>query len=203
MMRSPGASVRPSSIVAEASTDDGEILLDHNSTTASASLFGTLLHFIYSDELPPSFDVKHDSLELLVLADKYGCSNLKLHCEALVVEAGITIDAAAELFLLADSHSCALLREASLDVLAANPKSALASDGWKTLEKSSLLPEVTKAFFEPPRFDDNSSGEHGSVSVLRKRLAQAGKDVDGTREMLVKRLRTLDDSEHSDNDRSD
>ena len=176
------------SIAAEAaSSEEGEISFDTN-----ADLFRALLHYVYVDELPPSFHAKGDSLELLELADRYGCSNLKLLCETQVVERHITPESAAELFLFADAHSCALLREASLDALAANPKSAMASTGWAALEKSGLLPEVTKTFVEPPQFDDKNT-EHARISALRKRLAQAGQDVDGTREMLVKRLRTLND----------
>ena len=61
------------------------------------------------------------------------------------------------------------------------------SKGWGNLwESRDLLNEVLHAKFEV----DKTTNTDEKVSTLRKRLADQGKDVDGTKEMLVQRLKT-------------
>jgi hypothetical protein len=48
-------------------------------------VFGVILHFIYTDETPESTDPR----SVLEVADRFGCSHLKLIAEAEIVTAGI------------------------------------------------------------------------------------------------------------------
>jgi hypothetical protein len=65
-------------------------------------VFGVILHFIYTDETPESTDPR----SVLEVADRFGCSHLKLivHiAEAEIVKAGVDKQNAAELLLFADA----------------------------------------------------------------------------------------------------
>ena len=113
----------------------------------------------------------------------------------------ISIDNAAEMLLLADGQSCALLKETAMELVARNPSKMTKTSGWKTLQQSSsLLAEVFMHQSVTPAADiddDNENLDHVRVSGLRKRLAEQGRDVDGTKEMLVKRLKAGQDQDVS------
>jgi hypothetical protein len=53
-----------------------------------------------------------DAEGLLRAADKYGCVDVKLYTESMLVDKFLNTSNAARLMILRDSHSCALLKEA-------------------------------------------------------------------------------------------
>lgn len=67
---------------------------------------------------------------MLEVADRFGCTKMKLAAEYELVTAGINEVNAAEMFIFADQHRCALLREAAVDFFRAQPMAMMASDGW-------------------------------------------------------------------------
>ena len=126
-------------------------------------------------------------MDLLELADRLGFSDLKLFVESKMVEHGFAdVDAAIRMLFFADGHSCALLKEAALDLLVAKPNQAMQSSEWETLKESGrLCAEV---------FEHSFGGKATSVAELRHKLKRRGeKDVDGSKETLRKRLRRIEE----------
>ena len=151
-----------------------------------ADLFATLIRFMYFESLPSTFDLEQSGVEMLKLANKFGYSALKMYIEADLVGSNLlTVETAASYLLLADSNSFALLKEAALDFVCARSVEVMETEGWNEVKESSkLLAEILS------QIKGRKSVDEDRVSALRKRLADAGEDVDGTKEMLVKRCRT-------------
>lgn len=148
------------------------------------AIFETLLRFIYTDE-PPK--VMHDPREVLKVANRFGCSGLKLIAETEIVKAGIDAENAAELFMFADAHSCALLREAAREFCITHLSDIKNSAGWDHLKESTeLSDEIVGA--SPTKFSETSY-DTMRVATLRKKLDEKDLEVDGTRETLIRRLK--------------
>jgi hypothetical protein len=77
--------------------------------------------------------------ELLLAGNRFGCSHLKLYSESIIIDKYLCLDNASEYLPLADSHSCALLKEVAMDVISNNPKQAMESKNWFMIEESSRL----------------------------------------------------------------
>ena len=88
--------------------------------------------------------MKEDGLELLKLANRFDYAQLKLQLEADLIEADIIgVENAAEILLLADSHCCAMLKEAAMHIVADHYPEVSKTEGGKDLkETASLLHEV-------------------------------------------------------------
>ncbi|KAF8765985.1 hypothetical protein HU200_007959 [Digitaria exilis] len=115
-----------------------------------ASVFKVLLHFIYTDLLPP--DVVDDDGEsetmamaqhLLVAAERYGMERLKLMCEDKLCNY-VGTSSVGTILALAEQHGCDGLKKACLKFLmsGSNLKVAIATDGFDHLAKS--CPSVLK-----------------------------------------------------------
>lgn len=151
--------------------------------------------FHYIEEVPSDFDMEK-AVELLKLADKFGFVNLKILMEAMIVESPTLLskDSCLGLLLVAEAHNCALLREASMSVAIEHIPELMASENWKDVVQSpDLLQEMLLYQAQRGRRFIRHSGatafEQLTVSTLRKRLAERDLDVDGSREVLVKRLK--------------
>ena len=154
-----------------------------------ASIFQALLHFIYSDRLPDSVDLKIDTPDLLLVADKFDYTSLKLVAEAKLEESGITVDTISDLLLLADGMNCALLKEAAMRFFVDNWTAVVKTEGYaKMLAKSpKILDELMRELAKPIGFvEDETNVDSMRVTSLRRKLDERGLDVDGTREMLAK-----------------
>jgi len=157
------------------------------------------------------------AFSLLAEADKFGATDLKRALESVLVDRFLSPSNCCEMLLRADSHWCALLKEAAADVFCSDLIAAAATGenrGWKMLRRSpKLLSElVVRCGRTKPkkssdrgtlgdRDDDDGCGIPGhrrrrsedlSVAELRDRLEEAGLDPDGSREMLVRRFAGLD-----------
>ena len=180
-------------LVDDSSPTDSEVTIDG----ADPALFQTMIRFHYTEELPPDFDDCKDAINLLKLADKYGVVNLKMLIEARIVEnsALLSVESCVDLLLLSESHNCALLREASMNVLVENMQHIISSGGLAELAQSpSLMQEVVIFQANLGRNDEKAHllGSLG-VSALRKLAHERGLEVDGSRQVLVKRLKTAED----------
>mmetsp|Transcript_20645 Transcript_20645/g.24831 ORF Transcript_20645/g.24831 Transcript_20645/m.24831 type:complete len:103 (+) Transcript_20645:2289-2597(+) len=101
------------------------------------------------------------------------------------------------MLLFVDAHCCAVLREKALDVFRTNSNAVMASSGWTAVENSNeLLQELMKVLTSQndKRQDSSNLLEHMRVGKLRETLHEQGLDVDGTREMLVARLKEANDN---------
>ncbi|KAF0897309.1 hypothetical protein E2562_017311 [Oryza meyeriana var. granulata] len=103
-----------------------------------AVVFGALLHFIYTDELPEMDDEDGNAAamaqHLLVAADRYDMERLKKVCEDKVLR-HLDVGTAATSLALAEQHGCPRLKEAILRFLTspARLKAVMASDGYEHL----------------------------------------------------------------------
>uniref|UniRef100_A0A7S1Z1H3 BTB domain-containing protein n=1 Tax=Trieres chinensis TaxID=1514140 RepID=A0A7S1Z1H3_TRICV len=164
------------------------------------SVFSTLLRFAYSgkDPFETTGGGKPDPRAVLKAADRFGCTALKRLSEFHLAQNSLDVDSAVELLLLADGHSCALLKEAAIRVVVANPKKMKSCSGWDELKASpSLMVEIAEValFRESPTEGGGSDDvECMNIETLWKNLGDAGLSVDGTREMLIERLKNHRDS---------
>ena len=159
--------------------------------------FQHLLDHIYTNSLPQlSNDDKQAAKELLLVSDLYGCTQLKLYVEARITYYMLTIDNAADWLLMADGHACPLLKEACMDKYVENMSQMKASVGWQKVRESKLLLEdilehVTSKLTYRNNNDasDAENYEIMSVGKLREKLELSGLDLDGTKTMLIRRLK--------------
>ena len=173
--------------IVEEAGSNGDIEIDNT----DADLFALFVRFMYHESLPTDFDLEKNGFELLKLANRFGYSDLKIHIEADLVGSDLlTVETAADFLLLADANDCALLKEAAMDMVVANQVEITKSNGWKALKESStLLADVFEQQTAASAREDSNT-----VSALRKRCAEMGLEVDGTKEMLRKRCEAVENT---------
>ncbi|VEU43245.1 unnamed protein product [Pseudo-nitzschia multistriata] len=147
------------------------------------SEFETFMRFVYVGTLP-ELDSIEAATSILLLSNRFGCTDLKLFCESTLVDKFLGPATAATLLLLAEGHSCALLKEAFMDLYTSNPKEVSNGKDWHLVEESS---KFIKELLTYAMIDRHERSEEDSVTSLRKWLEDENLDVDGTRETLVKR----------------
>jgi hypothetical protein len=176
------------------------------------SAFDTMMEFIYTGKVP-TFDTSSSSSissidivkSILITANRFGVMELKLYMESIIVEKQFLIPTTVSgLLLFADSYSCALLKEAAMNMYIADSITVIESskDDWIKLQESSkLLTELLvyatsgrKKYSSVVDDDDDDDGngtiddaDDFDVTSLRERLQNVNLDVDGSREILVER----------------
>lgn len=161
----------------------------------SPDTFRCVLEFVYT-LLDRSCIVWKDAKTTeatLVAADRLGCTGLKLLAESILVEKHLNYQSCGNLLLLADAHSCPLLKEAALQNHTCQLKN---TPEWESIAKSPQLVIDLKIAFDErqqgtdhPRCHQHSTGVDAlNVTTLRDRLENAGLDLDGDRETLAKRF---------------
>ncbi|TVU42662.1 hypothetical protein EJB05_09081, partial [Eragrostis curvula] len=110
-------------------------------------VFKALLHFIYTDSLPPLDDLEagdHGEMirHLLVAADRYAIERLKLLCQSILCE-NLDVQTVATTFALADQNHCDMLKDACIQFMtSSNAFDAVArTEGYKNLKRT--CPSVT------------------------------------------------------------
>jgi hypothetical protein len=158
-----------------------------------------LLAYIYDGSLPHRCDTYDSARAMLFAADRFACTSLKLYVESYMAEEILNHSNAADFLLLADALSCPFLKEAVFDEIAFVPSVVFDTEGWTTrvLKCERLVMEVmTARYCEPTEDERQRHVECLSVNTLRYRLVKQGLDVDGSRETLVKRLKTAHHRDH-------
>ena len=167
--------------------------------------FQKVLEYIYTVNTKPTMDDAATATELLLAAHRFECLTLQLYVESFLVDEFVTPTNAASMFLLGDTYHCALLKEAALKSYIADPTSFRDSDtttrSWSKIEESSrLLKELliyTSNKLVAPRNPATTTTAVTSLTVtatmdvgsLREHLEDANLPLDGSREMLISRLR--------------
>merc|ERR1712238_280348 len=172
------------------------------------TIFEILIRFVYSSEEPKLDDLDEETIKsILVAANRFGVTELKLYAESVVIEKFLVPSKAAALLLFADAHMCALLKEGTMDAYMTDPQAVVAShiDWTKLQESNKLLTELllytsSGGAGERKRYSTyvrnvDSKGDNIledfddlDVTSLRERLQQeTDLDVDGSRSMLVER----------------
>ena len=155
-----------------------------------------LLRFIYGGEVPGKHLIKREARSIIRVADRFGCTGLKLAAEAELSAVGITTENAAELVLFADATNCAMLKEAAMDYFVTNAQDVMASEGFSQVKESpavmaELMAAMASGSKKRPASSDADAGrdfKRMRVATLRQKLGDKGLDVDGSKEMLVSRL---------------
>ena len=150
---------------------------------------------------------------LLIAADRFHMVALKHEIEYKLYDEFLYSFTSAELFVWADSHSCALLKEKAMDRICKKSDFVddfvISKDGWTMIRESKRLLEELLLYamygsdgVRYTKLNDHSSdyksNEHHyyKVEYLRLRLSELGLEIDGTREMLEERLRPHLDVNH-------
>ena len=106
-----------------------------------ADAFEILLEFIYINKEPLLFEHENEEdddankamllekgKKILLVADRCGCTGLKLYIESFLVDKVLIPSNAAGLLLFADSFSCPLLKEACMNIFKSDSKSFMMKD---------------------------------------------------------------------------
>ena len=166
--------------------------------------FRKILEYIYTINTTPNIDNEASSTELLIAADRFDCTQLKLYVESTIVDKFLTTENAASMLVLGDSHSLALLKEAAMNMYASDQIAVQESEGWSRVEESQrLIMELLKSVGLKLTSSKNgktpataiqgnaaASIEHLDVTSLREQLQDKKLDLDGNREILVERLKS-------------
>jgi hypothetical protein len=194
-------------IVSKCSSILAELCESHNDDTThiqindvTPNIFRLLLSYIYGRKVSEDNMKSHDK-EIIDAADKYGVVNLKLEAEACLVEGTtFTIENVMELLIYAESKNCALLKEAAMDFIVDNKFEVLEKLSFADVP-GTLMRDVLAA---TARVEMRSGGGDVTVdrkyyslriSELRKMAHKNGLNVDGSREMLIAALKTVQDPE--------
>jgi speckle-type POZ protein len=176
---------------------DQTITLEDEEEDVDAAMFEIMVRYIYTSDWPVFVDAEV-AKTILILADRFGCINLKLYMESVMVEKFLHVDNAADMLLLGDSHTCAQLKEAAITMIFQNQADAVMNtEGWKRVEESrALLAELLSVLATMTKQTAGATDDDPAeqcVAELRNQLLQLGLDVDGSRETLVKRLTAKND----------
>ncbi|XP_047074702.1 BTB/POZ and MATH domain-containing protein 1-like [Lolium rigidum] len=114
--------------------EDLSLTSDLHVANMDAEVFKTLLQFIYTD-YPPLVVEATTAEKLLVAADRYRLDKLKLVCEEVLCR-HVAMDSVVATLVLAEQHSCPVLREACIRFLSSpgNLEAVVAADGFELLK---------------------------------------------------------------------
>ncbi len=129
----------------------------------------------------PTIESK-DTAKDLVAADRLECLQLKFYVESVLSDKFLSFENAAELFIFADSHCCALLKEAASNMWTEKRRETRQSTAWSEIKESKeLLLEIV---------DNVSFSKKYPVRYLREELESAELELaDGNHKALIKRLK--------------
>ena len=140
---------------------------------------------------------------ILIVANRFGCTKLKLYIESYMVDNILVPSKAARMLLLADANMCALLKEACMNMYMVDSETVQQSvDDWhKLTESRDLLVELLNYATATPANGrkklyssvmENGDGtlveaDRFDVTSLRERLEKYDLDTDGSCEMVLRR----------------
>jgi hypothetical protein len=178
--------------------DEGKIFID-----MEGEIFEQILEYVYTVKTP---EIKNEgiAIKLFLAADRFGCTELKLFIESTIVDKFLNATNAAKWLLLSDAHTCALLKEASMRLHESDACTVMESkDDWsRVVESNRLLEELFKfvtykSYVDLPNSRNRNSssnntvvdGENLDVTTLREKLLEAELEIDGSRNILIERLK--------------
>ena len=175
-------------------------------TNVSRHVFKSLLVHIYSGCIPSEIATDEAfAKDLLLASDFYGCIYLKLYVESIITNKVLDTGNAADWIVVADTYKCPLMKEACMALISNYPDEVVASGGWLKVEESPTLgfdlfrftalmkskdTQAESGLFPMPKSKEMilKKTETWSVSTLRQCLQSEHLDLDGTKEMLARRL---------------
>jgi hypothetical protein len=180
------------------SHDDRTTPIQINDVTPD--IFRHLLSYIYGGKVSDD-DMKSHAKGIIEAADKYGVVNLKLEAEACLVEATtFTIENVMEHLLYAESKNLALLKEVSMDYIVKNKSEVINKLSFNDVP-GALVKDVLVATARGEKVVGGSGGDGDEsrfnamrISELRKMAHEKGINVDGSREMLIAALKSVQEA---------
>ena len=163
-------------------------------------LFEAMLEHIYTVK-QPTIENEATAKKLLLAADRFCLTDLKLYVESVLVDRFVTAENAASLLLLADSHSCALLKEASMDLYVSDPASVIRSPEWAMVEESEktiseLLVHVhtscRNCFYEDNRKNKETTYNNDNNNNINNNDDDQGDDSSGSEKDSDDEINRLD-----------
>ena len=182
-------------------------------TDIKPDIFRHLLYYVYGGGVPEK-ELKSHAKDIIDAADKYSIINLKLEAEAAYVKSiDITMDNAMDNLLYADAKNCALLKEAVIDFLAENSTEAVEKISFQEAPghlMKDLLVVISRNGNKETSVTTTGELTTLRVSALRRKLAEKGLDIDGSREAMIESIKDNamesdddDDDDDDDNDEND
>jgi hypothetical protein len=133
-------------------------------------VFRHMLCHVYGGYISAS-EWKDCSKDMIEAADKYGLPNLKIEAEGWYVKhLNLAASDAVEALTYATDMNCFLLKEAAINFIIANANGVLATLSMK-------------------RTDEGEDLSRFSISCLRAELDLVEEDIDGSRDLLIARLK--------------
>ena len=162
-------------------------------TDIKPDVFRHLLYYVYGGNVAKE-DLKTHAKDIIDAADKYSIVNMKLEAEAAFVKSiKITMDTAMDNLLYADAKNCALLKETVMDFLAENSTEAIEKISFKDVPGHVVkdLLVVISRNGKKEASDTAAADELTTlrVSDLRRKLAEKGLNVDGSREAMIESIK--------------
>mmetsp|Transcript_25452 Transcript_25452/g.46035 ORF Transcript_25452/g.46035 Transcript_25452/m.46035 type:complete len:152 (-) Transcript_25452:108-563(-) len=135
-------------------------------------------------------DMKENAKDIIEACDKYGVVNLKLEAEACYAKhTTFTVDNVLDNLLYADAKNCALLKEAVMDFIVENGRDIIGKVSFEDVPGSMMTDLLTAVTRGKKKDDGPRDYDTMRVSTLRKKLHEKGLDIDGSREMMIGRLK--------------
>ena len=159
-------------------------------------VFHLLLRYIYGGDIS-SAEWKDHGKDLIDASDRYGLTNLKIEAESWYVKLiKFSVDDVVEAVAYADRMNCSLLKEAAVNFVVANLDGVLSSGTLENIpETKNIIREIVFSATtlnkkgQKRKHEGNDYLDQLSINDLRAKLASNGKDVDGSREVLIARLK--------------
>ena len=107
------------------------------------SVLRKMLHFCYTDECPTPESLD-DSLEMLIVADKYGVLGMKALIENWVAPR-VTKEHAVTTLICADKHNAPKLKERAMAMVVENFAELREDEGWSQLSASLVTDLLAEA----------------------------------------------------------
>jgi hypothetical protein len=153
--------------------------------------FESIVDYIYAYDAIDFFD-EGVAKRILNAANYLGYTKLKLHAEWGLINHHLEINNAIEYLLLAESQSCAYLKEGAMQFCLSYLEDIKKTPGWVSLKESpDLLVDLLSYSCKPmsPAANGTTIIEDIDVPTLCKELQRRDLEIDGTREMLIQRLK--------------
>ncbi|KAL7451318.1 hypothetical protein ACHAWC_003144 [Mediolabrus comicus] len=160
-------------------------------TDVKADIFRHLLFYVYGGSVPEE-ELKTHAKDIIDAAYRYSIVNLKLEAEAAYVKSTkITMDNVMDNLLYADAKNCALLKEAVMNFLSANHYEASEKISFNDNVPEHLMKDLLVAVGSISNSKKVAVDELSTLSVsdLRRKLAEKGLDVDGSREAMIESIK--------------
>jgi len=162
-------------------------------TNVDKNDFHHMLYYVYGGHISAEVWERH-SQTLIEAADKYELKSLKIEAEAWYLkQLKFKVEEVVETVAYADKMNCFLLKEAAIDFIVENADEVLSSDSFENLPHSKIITEdILFAIASKNKKDKAKKGGDVtkiSINDLRAKLYDKGKDIDGSRKMLIGRLK--------------